>query len=54
MQIMKTSTLKWTNALGITLLIAILALVLLTLTMQSQILFVSVGWHGVASVGWVT
>jgi hypothetical protein len=51
---MKISTLKWINVLGVALLAVVLALVILTLTMRAETLFASVGWHELASVGWVT
>jgi hypothetical protein len=51
---MKTVTLKWTNVAGIILLAAVLVLLFLATTWAVNNLMASVGWHGLASVGWVT
>ena len=51
---MKTSTLKWVNVIGLILLAAALVLLLLSHIMSTQTLFVSVGWHDLASVDWVS
>jgi hypothetical protein len=50
---MKVLTLKWYNALCLTMIIGVLTIILFTLAIQAQTKLVSVGWHGIASVGWV-
>jgi hypothetical protein len=51
---MRTSTFKWINVLAIALFAAALILLIISLTSSAPFLFGSVGWHEVASVGWVT
>jgi hypothetical protein len=51
---MKTITLKWTNVTDIFLLVAVLVLLFLVMSWAVNNLMPSVGWHELASVGWVT
>jgi hypothetical protein len=51
---MKTKTLIWINLLGFLLLIALAMLLLLALVPEFQSQVVSINWHDLASVGWVT
>lgn len=51
---MKTFTLKWINVFGIILLATALVLLFLAMTWTVNNLMASVGWHELASVGWVT
>jgi len=51
---MKTTTLKMVNLLTIALLAVILALFILSMFSAAQTVHVSVGWHELVSVGWVT
>jgi len=51
---MKTSNLEWSNAFAMALFVSVLILLIISLTLLAQFHFNSVGWHDVASVGWVT
>lgn len=50
---MKTYTLKWINVVSLILLAIALILLFLAMTWAVNNLMVSVGWHELASVGWV-
>ncbi len=49
---MKTSIITPRLVLGLLLLIIFIALVFLTTTQIAHILQASIGWHGLASIGW--
>jgi hypothetical protein len=51
---MKTYTISWINLLGIILVVALATLLIFNLAQAHQIPITSVGWHELASVGWVT
>ena len=51
MNLTTTTTIK---LLGVVLLLAIAALLIFTLAQAHQNPLVSIGWHDLASVGWVT
>jgi hypothetical protein len=50
---MKIITLKWNDVAGIILLAAVLVLLFLAMSWAVTQLMASVGWHALASVGWV-
>ena len=50
---MNTFTLKWNNVADIILLAIVLVLLILAITWAVNNLMASVGWHELASVGWV-
>jgi hypothetical protein len=52
---MKTLTLEWIDVMRIVLVAAALVLLIFALAFLVHAnLFANVGWHGLASVGWVT
>jgi hypothetical protein len=51
---MKTNTLKWINLPAILFAVALAILLIVAIAYTQQVLMKSVGWHELASVGWVT
>jgi hypothetical protein len=50
---MKIITLKWNNVTSIILLATVMILLFLAMSWAANQLMASVGWHELASVGWV-
>ena len=51
---MKSFTLQWNDTVGLILFATALFFLFLAITWAVDNLNASVGWHGLASVGWVT